>query len=247
MLADVLAQVRLVVPGATADDARAWIDIGGGEPGADFWTLDPVDGTKGFRRGGQYAVALARIQDGEVVLAGLACPALTLSVEHASPMTGVVAVASRGSGAWARPIDGGAWGRLRVSPVDEPRASRGLRSVEGAHTDEAWLERILASLRVERPPGRMDSQAKYLVVAAGAAEWIFRLVPASDRGHREWIWDQAAGALMVEEAGGRVTDLEGAPLDFGAGRRLERNLGVLSTNGRLHGAALDALRQTFPR
>jgi 3'(2'), 5'-bisphosphate nucleotidase len=125
--------------------------------------------------------------------------------------------------------------------------SRGLRSVEGAHTDEAWLGRLLTALQVERPLERMDSQAKALVVAAGQADWIFRLVPASNRAHREWIWDQAAGSLVVEEAGGRVTDLEGGRLDFGAGRRLERNLGALTTNGLLHDAALAALRDTFPR
>ncbi len=137
--------------------------------------------------------------------------------------------------------------RLETSEVDHPEMSRGLRSVEGAHTDEDWLRRAVTDLRVERPPDRMDSQAKYLVLAAGLAEWIFRLVPPSDRGHREWVWDQAAGALLVEEAGGRVTDLEGSRLDFGAGRRLERNLGVLATNGPLHEAALASLRRAWPR
>ena len=63
----------------------------------------------------------------------------------------------------------------------------------------------------------------------------------------EQIWDQAAGALLVEEAGGRVTDLEGRPLDFGVGRRLDRNFGVLATNGRLHDAALATLRRVSPR
>ena len=247
MLVDVLDQVRLLTPQATADEVREWVDIGGGDPGTDFWTLDPVDGTKGFRRGGQYAVALAHIRHGEIALAGLACPALALAVDTRAARPGVVAVAARGEGAWARAIDGGAWARLQVSQVGEASDSRGLRSVEGAHTDEAWLERLLTGLHVARPPERMDSQAKSLVVAAGLADWIFRLVPAAARGHREWIWDQAAGSLMVEEAGGRVTDLEGGPLDFGVGRRLERNLGVLTTNGRLHEAALAALRETFPR
>jgi len=247
MLGDVVGQVRASVPGARAEDVLGWIDLGRGQPASDFWTLDPVDGTKGFRRGGQYAIALAHIRNGDVVQACLACPALSLPVAGLSDAAGVMAIAARGSGAWVRPLAGGAWVRLRTSEMDDPRLSRGLRSVEGAHTDEAWLNRILTDLRVERAPDRMDSQAKYLVVAAAKADWIFRLVPPSDRNHREWIWDQAAGALLVEEAGGRVTDLEGAPLDFGAGRRLERNIGVLTTNGRLHDAALAALRRAWPR
>jgi 3'(2'), 5'-bisphosphate nucleotidase len=89
----------------------------------------------------------------------------------------------------------------------------------------------------------MDSQAKYLVVAGGDGDLIFRLLPSGDRTFRERIWDQAAGALLVEEAGGRITDLTGAPLDFGAGARLERNFGVLTSNGPLHNLALDALRR----
>lgn len=243
VLPEVVREVRSVFPGATADEVQEWIDRGQGEPGEDFWTLDPVDGTKGFRRGGQYAVAIAYIRRGDVVLAGLACPALNIDAVTRGSSPGVVAVGARGEGAWARQAEGGSWERLRVSTVDDPRAGRGLRSVEGAHTDEGWLARILADLGAGLPSRRMDSQAKYLALAAGEAEWIFRLVPPNDRAHREWIWDQAAGALLVEEAGGRVTDLEGRPLDFGAGRRLERNFGVLATNGRLHDAALAALRR----
>jgi len=48
--------------------------------------------------------------------------------------------------------------------------------------------------------------------------------------------------LVVEEAGGRVTDLRGQPLDFTRGRQLTANFGVLASNGQLHQAALDAIR-----
>jgi 3'-phosphoadenosine 5'-phosphosulfate (PAPS) 3'-phosphatase len=46
--------------------------------------------------------------------------------------------------------------------------------------------------------------------------------PAAD--YREKIWDHAAGAVIVTEAGGRITDGSGAPLDFGRGRYTERNI-----------------------
>jgi 3'(2'), 5'-bisphosphate nucleotidase len=86
----------------------------------------------------------------------------------------------------------------------------------------------------------MDSQAKHAVIAAGQAELLIRL-PAT-REFRDTIWDQAAGSLIVEEAGGRVTDLHGIPLDFAAGRRLARNEGVLASNGRIHATVVDAIR-----
>jgi 3'(2'), 5'-bisphosphate nucleotidase len=57
----------------------------------------------------------------------------------------------------------------------------------------------------------------------------------------EKIWDHAGGALVVTEAGGRVTDITGADLDFTLGYRLEKNRGIIVSNGRLHNAILAAI------
>jgi 3'(2'), 5'-bisphosphate nucleotidase len=89
----------------------------------------------------------------------------------------------------------------------------------------------------------MDSQAKYAVLAAGKGDILLRLLSPSKPGYREKIWDQAAGSIVLEEAGGRISDLDGNPLDFSRGRSLAGNRGVLATNGCLHEAALQALRQ----
>jgi 3'(2'), 5'-bisphosphate nucleotidase len=59
--------------------------------------------------------------------------------------------------------------------------------------------------------------------------------------YREHVWDHAAGALAIEESGGQVTDLAGRPLDFGTGRRLEQNAGIVASNGRLHDAIISTL------
>src|SRR5690606_7196762 len=60
-----------------ADAVLDWIALGGGDGrSARYWTLDPIDGTKGFLRGDQYAIALALIERGEVVLGVLGCPNL---------------------------------------------------------------------------------------------------------------------------------------------------------------------------
>jgi 3'(2'), 5'-bisphosphate nucleotidase len=55
------------------------------------------------------------------------------------------------------------------------------------------------------------------------------------------MWDCAAGSILIEEAGGRVTDVVGRTLDFTTGRRLLRNEGLLASNGLLHDAALAAI------
>jgi 3'(2'), 5'-bisphosphate nucleotidase len=89
----------------------------------------------------------------------------------------------------------------------------------------------------------MDSQAKYAVLAAGVGDVNLRLISPKMPAYRERIWDQAAGSIVVEEAGGRVTDLDGKPLDFAQGRTLATNRGVLATNGQLHDALLDGLKE----
>ena len=60
--------------------------------------------------------------------------------------------------------------------------------------------------------------------------------------HIENIWDHASGALLVTEAGGRVTDIMGKPFDFTKGKKLAHNCGAVATNGRVHDAVLEALR-----
>ena len=72
-----------------------------------------------------------------------------------------------------------------------------------------------------------------------------RLLSPSRLDYREKIWDQAAGSIVVEEAGGRITDLHGASLDFTAGRTLANNQGILASNGHLHDTALTALAQVL--
>ena len=91
------------------------------------------------------------------------------------------------------------------------------------------------------------SQAKYAALAAGCAEIQLRLLSPTRLDYKEKIWDHAAGALVLEEAGGRVTDLYGAPLDFTRGRMLTANTGLLATNGAVHDAALAAVRQVLEK
>ncbi len=223
----------------TNETVLAWIDRGQAAPGNRFWTLDPIDGTKGFLRGEQYAVALALIEEGVVTLGVLGCPNLTGGCEPAVGGPGSVIAARRGEGTWAAPLEGGSFTRLTVSEIDHPKEGRVLRSVESGHTNIGQLDHILDAMGVDASPVRLDSQAKYGVLAGGKGDLLFRLLNPKAPDYREKIWDQAAGAIVVEEAGGRITDLDGEPLDFSRGRTLANNRGVLATNGLLHQAALD--------
>jgi 3'(2'), 5'-bisphosphate nucleotidase len=237
--------VQQSIPDATEDDVCRWIDRGAGEPSENFWTLDPVDGTKGFLRGDQYAVALAYLRDGVVRVGALGCPELDDGLRPDKGGAGSLLVARRASGAFVRSLDNEAaeWKRLQVSDVAKVSDARLLRSVEKAHTDTGGIGELVLSLGIAADPVPMDSQAKYAVLAAGGGEAILRLLSPSRPDYREKIWDQAAGSIVVEEAGGRVTDLDGKPLDFSHGRTLAENRGVLATNEYLHEALLAGLKQ----
>lgn len=233
MLAAITRFLAPVVPEVTAGRVCAWIDRGGSESGARFWTLDPIDGTKGYLRGGQYAVALALVIEGRVELGVLGCPSLG---------DGVMAAARRGHGAWSTPLDGeDAFTPLHVSDCRDAAAARLLRSFEKAHTNTEQIDRFVAAMGIQAPPIPMDSQAKYAVLSAGKGELILRFLSPDKPDYRERIWDHAAGSIIVEEAGGRVTDLDGRPLDFTTGRTLERNRGLVVSNGHLHDMALEVL------
>jgi len=108
-----------------------------------------------------------------------------------------------------------------------------LRSFEASHTNEGQLESFVEAEGIAAPPVRLDSQAKYLLLARGDAEAVVRCLSPKRPDYREKIWDQAAGAIMVTEAGGRIEDLCGKPLDFSTGPTLSRNVGVRAHNGLL--------------
>lgn len=238
----VTAFVKSIHPEATEDLVCSWIDFGAQQPSQRFWTLDPIDGTKGFLRGDQYVVALALIEDGQVVIGALGCPNLNADLVPEIGGLGSVVVAVRGQGAYARSTEGEDFKRLQVSQLDDPSQARILRSYESSHTDQDKMTELVDILGVQVAPVRLDSQAKYAVLAAGNGDLLFRLLSPKMPQYTEYIWDQAAGSLIVEEAGGKVSDLRGDPLDFSQGRRLEKNIGVLVSNGHLHQAGLDALQ-----
>ncbi len=213
-----------------------------GGPGGRFWTLDPVDGTKGFLRGGQYAVALALIEDGDVVLGVLGCPNLSLDPGDPLAPSGCMFLAERGGGAWMYPLAGGPATALGVTPPPSVADARMAESVEPGHSALDQGDRVARILGLTQAPLQMDSQAKYATVARGEAHVYLRL-PTSDT-YRERIWDHAAGWLLVREAGGVVTDARGERFDFRRGRRLEGNAGVLATSGgALHERVLEAIVQ----
>lgn len=207
-------------------------------PGGSYWTLDPIDGTKGFVRGDQYAIALALIEAGSVVLGVLGCP----NMVNADGSTGAIFVAADGA---ARMYLGASTSAqpVRVGQPASLTEARLCESVESGHSDQDQSVQIARLLGIEADPFRIDSQCKYGAVARGDASIYLRLPTRAD--YVEKIWDHAAGKFVVEQAGGVVTDVTGAPLDFSRGAGLSANSGVVATSGGFHADVITAVQSVL--
>ena len=223
-----------------AETVCEWINKGGGEVGQSFWTLDPIDGTKGFLRRDQYAIALAYIVDGVVQLGVLGCPNLPYRLDATESERGCLFVAIRGEGTHLYTKTGELLEQVHVSEA----AHRFAESFESTHGDSDAHSKIANALGIIEPPVQIDSQAKYGIVSRGEASLYIRLPNPAYPDYRECIWDHAAGAIVVEEAGGTVTDANGAPLNFLTGKRMHENRGIVATNGKLHQHVLKAVAKS---
>ena len=205
-----------------------------------YWTLDPIDGTKGFLRGDQYAVALALVENGQPVLGILGCPNLSIDDRYPEKGHGMLFIGVKDRGAVMRPLAGGIEQVITVDPTSDPSGARFCDSVEAAHAAHDKHAKIADFLGITTPSYRIDSQCKYAVVARGDASIYLRLTRPD---YYSCIWDHAAGVAVIREAGGKVTDIYGKALDFSLGRKLFENSGVIATNGHLHDAVIGAIRQ----
>lgn len=243
----VTTAVRIVWPEITPDEVLSAIDAGTHDAMAPaYWTLDPIDGTKGFLRGGQYAISLAFIEDAQVTVGVIGCPNLSPDFDRsfADPdPAGLLYYASRGSGAWvSSPLGGAESTAVRCGISEGP--IRVCESVESGHSKRDTTARVIAALGGAGTPARLDSQCKYAVVARGQADAYLRLPTRAD--YVENIWDHAAGMLVAAEAGTEITDIDGRPLDFSCGKGLSRNRGILCASPRFHARILDAIRAINP-
>ncbi|MBX2850961.1 MAG: 3'(2'),5'-bisphosphate nucleotidase [Phycisphaeraceae bacterium] len=242
----VVSHTAEIVHDASEEDVLHWIDRGGYDPAKEgaarrYWTLDPIDGTKGFLRGQQYAIALALIEDGKVVLGALGCP----NLQHTDGPDGCLFTAVRGEGAKMLAIDGeGVEGTaVTVDEVMQASDAKFCESVESGHSNQGDSATIATILGITADPYRIDSQCKYAAVSRGDASIYLRLPTRAD--YQEKIWDHGAGSIVVEEAGGTVTDVAGNALDFSLGRTLANNRGIIATNGRFHDEVVSAVQSVI--
>ncbi|MBM3223636.1 MAG: 3'(2'),5'-bisphosphate nucleotidase CysQ [Candidatus Tectomicrobia bacterium] len=173
------------------------------------WIIDPIDGTKEFIQGvDEFVIVVALVVQQQVAVA----------VTY-NPVRRELFHACRGQGAFcnAQPI--------RVSRTAQLPGALVLAS--RSETSRGEWERFRDILTV-RPLGSVAY--KLAQVAQGACDLTFSLVPKHE-------WDICAGTLLVTEAGGQVTDLQGQSLRFNQPETLRA--GLIATNGHLHAQVLE--------
>ncbi|CAA0825113.1 PAP-specific phosphatase HAL2-like [Striga hermonthica] len=236
-----------------------------GGPTGRFWVLDPIDGTLGFLRGDQYAVALSLIENGVPVVGVLGCPNYPVDkrwlgyssgyrrivslIASGSRDEGCVIYARRGGGgSWMQPLVGqgrelvwpGRASQVLVSRVDDPGLATLCEPVEKGNSSHSFMAGLAHSVGLRNQPLRVYSMVKYAAVARGDAEIFMKFARS---GYKEKIWDHAAGVVIIQEAGGVVTDAGGRPLCFSKGKFLEGlDRGIIACSGdRLHDKIIRAV------
>ncbi|ORX47060.1 3',5'-bisphosphate nucleotidase [Hesseltinella vesiculosa] len=217
----------------TEDQILAAIDRGnyaGGAKGR-HWALDPID------------VCLALIVDGVVQLGVMGTPNLPVNAAEPEGPRGSLFVAVRGQGAFQRGFHETSESPIHFADIDDTKKATFCESVEAGHSSHGDAAAIANLLGITRPSIRMDSQAKYCSISRGDADIYLRL-PTS-KSYEEKIWDHASGNVLVTEAGGKVTDVQGKPLDFSVGRTLAKNKGVIAANANIFDQVLAAVQKVL--
>lgn len=183
-----------------------------------FWMVDPLDGTKEFIAGREdFTVNIALLRfEGEG------------GARNGVPALGVVYAPARGE------LYAGCGPGTAIRWIEETESEKSIRTrrapAEGltvaasrSHGNSARLEKFLSEYKVAKLL-RSGSSLKICAVAAGKADLYPRLGPTSE-------WDTAAGDAVLRAAGGRITDLDGAPLSYGRAERKFLNPPFLARSG----------------
>jgi 3'(2'), 5'-bisphosphate nucleotidase len=188
-----------------------------------LWIVDPIDGTRGFaRKNGEFSVMIALVHEGKVVVGVVTEPAKNRRT-----------FATVSSGCWIQDSST-APARCQVTSVGHLAES----TVTQSHTKPgAPAGKELRSLSPKRVIETYSAGVKLAQVARGEADIYLNTYDACHD------WDIAAGHLLVDEAGGKVTNLLGQTPRYGLPGAWQPH-GLVASNGTLHGAALAALAGT---
>lgn len=189
--------------------------------GPRLWIVDPIDGTRGFAvKNGEFSIMIAFVEQG-VMQVGVVL----------EPASWKITFAAKGRGCWRHVGMHSAPGRCRVGSTTKLEQCTLTQSRSSTARESPVVQKIKPNRIVET----YSAGVKLALVAGGEADLYANIYPEFND------WDICAGHILVEEAGGRVTALDGSEIRYGLEGNKQRG-GILASNGTLHAAAIERLK-----
>ncbi len=221
------------------------------------WVFDPIDGTRTYMMGQVYAINIGLLVDGQQMFSAVGCP--NTSMDAKAPINnpdidpsngGCIAFAVKDHGAWVRPMHGAT---QEVTPrrlQQQPSVNRvqDLNFVTSHDMADSVLpgihEKLTARMGIAFPGcDLLPWVLRWTVLAMGLGNTTVQIYKSRQRLGK--IWDHAGAMLLYEETGGKITDIDGKPLDWMAGRKFERNFGFVAAPPSIHAAVLEQVHSTL--
>ncbi|KAK6225570.1 hypothetical protein QIS74_01617 [Colletotrichum tabaci] len=236
-------------------DMIDWCGLGEPSPTGRFWVFDPIDGTKTFVRGELYAINVCLMEDGRQSVGIVGLP--LLSADARAPInndsidptgTGSIMFAVRSHGTFIRPLPG----PIDLQPTKIPRHAEAdspdlisVTCIEGSESGAPGIHQKVAERLGVAYPGNdlLGWVLRWTVLGLGQANCTFWAYRRRDRLAK--IWDHAGAMLLFEEVGGKVTDVDGNPVNLTAGRKMVANYGFVAAPPSVHARVLEAVRETL--
>ena len=193
------------------------------------WTVDPIDGTIGFQKGLFYAVGVGLMVNSVPKVCAIAVP-------NYSEKSIAIFSAEQGHGTYVS-YNNNSFIPIKVSQKNNLKDFRLCHSL---HYDEPWILKFARKIGINNFI-QMDSMVKFAMIADGSADLYIKPI---DMEH-SFTWDFLPGDLIVREAGGKVTDLDGTPIRFKQDNCIFTKPGIISSNGVIHKEILRLIKENL--
>ncbi|MHA1456022.1 MAG: inositol monophosphatase family protein [Promethearchaeota archaeon] len=182
------------------------------------WTVDPIDGTKGYQKGLSYAIGIGFMINSDPKIC-------TIAVPNYKKFAKAIFIAEKDNGSKFA-INISEFKPINVSPQTLLKQAKMCHSL---HYDEPWVMDFATRAEITNFV-QIDSMAKFCMIANGTADLYIKPM----NKNRSFTWDFLPGILLVQEAGGIVTDLRGNSIELHNDKCVVSAPGLIASNSIIH-------------